>query len=356
MKEFRKTSEGLFICEECGKNCKKLKGLIIHIRLSHNKAYKEYFDKWLKEEGEGLCKICGKETIFTGFKKFYKSGCCRKHMNQWNWTHVKQLNLEKHGVENNFQRKECKEKTKQTKKEKYGDENFLNVEKAKQTCLKNHGVENPLQSKEIRNKGKETKRKLYGNENYNNREKTKQTCQEKWSVDNVFQVEEYKEKCRQTCLKNYEVENVFQSEKIKEKIKEICREKFGTEHPMQNKEIFEKQLKSALKFKRFRDTDLWYQGSYELDFLEKYYSTYTIERGPSIKYIFKNEDKVYHSDFYISSLNLVVEIKSTWTYDPIIDPIKEKAVIDNDFNFIMIINKDYAEFKKIIFLMCNQLL
>jgi hypothetical protein len=134
MKEFRKTEEGFFICEECGRVCKKLKGLTIHIRLLHNKKHKEYYDKWLKEQDEGLCKICGKETKFLGFKYYYKNCCCKEHMKKWNWIHVKILNLERCGFENNFQRKECKEKAKQTKKERYGDENYNNPEKNNQTC------------------------------------------------------------------------------------------------------------------------------------------------------------------------------------------------------------------------------
>ncbi len=42
------------------------------------------------------------------------------------------------------------EQTKKTKKEKYGDENYNNIEKSKQTCLKKYGVDNPCKSIKIK--------------------------------------------------------------------------------------------------------------------------------------------------------------------------------------------------------------
>ena len=62
MKQFRKNKKGLFICEECGGVCIKKEGLSKHISNNHS-TKKEYYDKWLKEDGEGMCKICNKETI-----------------------------------------------------------------------------------------------------------------------------------------------------------------------------------------------------------------------------------------------------------------------------------------------------
>ena len=76
MKEFRKTDDGLFICEECNKIFHKKDKLAYHINKKHNDL-KTYYDKWLKEEDEGLCKICKKQTEFTGFKYYYNN-CCSK--------------------------------------------------------------------------------------------------------------------------------------------------------------------------------------------------------------------------------------------------------------------------------------
>lgn len=113
-----------------------------------------------------------------------------------------------------------KAQAKQTKLERYGDENFVNPEKTKQTYLerygvpysipghqkmvqtnlKRYGVEHYIQTEEAKERVKKTrfekyggwfnqeavkntKTKRYGDPNYNNREKAKQTNQERYGVD-----------------------------------------------------------------------------------------------------------------------------------------------------------------------------
>jgi Uma2 family endonuclease len=86
-----------------------------------------------------------------------------------------------------------------------------------------------------------------------------------------------------------------------------------------------------------------------LDFLEKYYDIFlNIERGPSLKYMYNGQNKVYHSDFFIPSLNLVIEIKSSWTLKLDIE-IEEKRneVLKNNLKYIMVIDKKYSEFDKL---------
>ena len=100
MKEFRKNEQELFICEECGRSFDKKTGLSNHLYYSHeNISKKEYYDKWLKEDYDSKCKICGKETLFislTGYKN-----CCSEQCG-YDWNHIK-INdsvLEKYGVTN----------------------------------------------------------------------------------------------------------------------------------------------------------------------------------------------------------------------------------------------------------------
>ena len=59
----------IYICEECGKLCKNIRGLPQHINCFHN--IKNYYDKWLKEEGEEICKVCGNNTDFKNFSSGY---------------------------------------------------------------------------------------------------------------------------------------------------------------------------------------------------------------------------------------------------------------------------------------------
>lgn len=50
-----------------------------------------------------------------------------------------------------------------------------------------------------------------------------------------------------------------------------------------------------------------------LDFAEKY--SYTISVPDKIKYQYKGKSRWYYPDFYIKELDLIVEVKSVWTYN-----------------------------------------
>jgi len=76
-------------------------------------------------------------------------------------------------------------KAKQTKLERYNNENYNNQSKHKSTCLKRYNVEHTSKLKENRIKCKQTKLERYDNENYNNIEQIKLTCSKKYNVDNV---------------------------------------------------------------------------------------------------------------------------------------------------------------------------
>jgi hypothetical protein len=222
----------------------------------------------------------------------------------------KETCLDKYGVENPFQAKEIKEKIKQTNIKKYGNSCPLNgeaqIKMKKETWLKNYGVENPQQSKEIK-------------------EKTKQTNKERYGVEYMLQSQIFKDKYKLTCLK-----------------------RFGVEHPSQNEEIFKRAQKTRFKIHKYKNTDLTFQGSYELDFLNKFYDKYPdIQNGPSIEYNFKGKQRIYHPDFYIPSLNLIVEIKNHYlaNKDKLEIKYKKQGCIHNKFNYIMFIDKNYHNFR-----------
>lgn len=239
MKAYRKTKENLFICEECGKSCCGFKGLIGHIRHSHNRKYKEYFDKWIKEETDGVCKICNKVATFRSINYGYHCGCCKEHIIEWNQRQIK----------------------------------------------------------------------------------------------NAVRIK-------------YNVDNVFQSSIVKNKIKNTILKRYGVEYTHQNSEIFKRAFKTGLKLLKYKNTNIWYQGSYELDFLEKYYGVYEIQNAKPIQYLYNDKPRIYHPDFYIPSLNLIIECKSTYYYKKHKDTVdaKKKATIDNGFKYLMIIDKKYDTF------------
>lgn len=164
------------------------------------------------------CIYCGCE--FEVRKKDKKKLCSERCRKEWaslpenvesRIESSKQAVKDKFGVDNVFQMDEVKQKSKETKKEKYGDENYNNSKKQVETLydnngddyffnlavyrkekfLKEHGVEHHLQLEEFK-------------------DKMKQTNLEKYGVENVSQVEEFKEKRKETMLELYGVENASQ--------------------------------------------------------------------------------------------------------------------------------------------------
>lgn len=101
--------------------------------------------------------------------------------------------------------------------------------------------------------------------------------------------------------------------------------------------------------KKYKNTKLDYQGSYEKDFLNKYYDKIEIENGLEIKYKYKSKNKKYYSDFYLPKYDLIIEVKSSYWYEK----FKEQNLIKEQYskihhNFIFIMNKNYDELDKLL--------
>ena len=158
-------------------------------------------------------------------------------------------------------------------------------------------------------------------------------------------------KNKKTNLEKFGVEHSFQSELVKVKIKKSLMDRYGYDHPTKCPEIFEKAQSSAYKTHKYKDTDINYQGSYELDFIQ-YCIKNEIEftKGPTIRYLMNNKNRVYHSDFYISKYNLVCEVKSEYTfnYDYEENIIKKQYSINSGYNFLFLIDNDLKELENII--------
>jgi len=70
------------VCKICEREFTSLKLLTAHLRWIHKLFAKEYYDKFLKKEGEGICKreACRNETRFTGLRCGYHDFCCTRCM------------------------------------------------------------------------------------------------------------------------------------------------------------------------------------------------------------------------------------------------------------------------------------
>lgn len=224
MKKPRKNNDNKFICEECGKTYIRFCNLSRHIGLDHNQD--QYYEKFLKEENEDICPICGKNNPYLErWDRGYKKTCSKKCAN--------------------ILRKQLGEKT-----------NLI---------------------------------------------------------------------------------------------------KYGVKNVQQYKDVYEKQQKHAKYSKNFKNTNIKYRASYELDFLENFYDKFPdIQNGPTVKYKFNRKERIYFPDFYIPSLNLIIEIKNSYLakHDKSKINAKKKATISNGLNYIMITNKRYNRFNKLAKNLC----
>lgn len=177
------------ICELCGFETSS-KGIVSHLRHKHPEcSTKRYYDEFLKLENENICPVCGKETKFLSISSGYNKHCSRQCSMKDPQTTKKRetTNLERFGVKNTYQSEVVKGKIKQVWLDKYGVDNpnktlevrdkikFTNQirysgnapmcseiiqEKSKTTCKKHFGVEHPTQNKDILEKSLESRQSL----------------------------------------------------------------------------------------------------------------------------------------------------------------------------------------------------
>lgn len=121
---------------------------------------------------------------------------------------------EKYGVENVYQLDKSKDKCKQTKLERYGDENFNNSEKQKQTMISRYGVTCGYRLPEVQEKIIE----LYGGIGVGSKEisnKQKQTMLDKYGVPYYYLSKEARDKNTFTISKiNKEIAKILNDNNI----------------------------------------------------------------------------------------------------------------------------------------------
>ena len=181
-------------CKICNKEFDSYTGLATHINQIHKLTSKEYYIKYLKQPTEGICPVCGKETKWFSLRKGYRKHCSTscstadpevyklKSETEFKNTgyhspmedpkhHQKMIALSRLPENQQKRIESCKNNNGQ------GTGFQINgvKEKAEITILSKYNVDNVLKLYETHQKSKETKRKLYNDENYNNKEKAKIT-------------------------------------------------------------------------------------------------------------------------------------------------------------------------------------
>ena len=287
--------------------------------------------KWILENMKHFkkCESCGKEikeNISLGghFHATCSKQCNAKSKNRR--LKANQTMLEKYGNENfnnlekrkncikrklkqnpNY-RNEIVEKSKQTKLLRYGNENYVNKEKKKQTNLEKYGVACIFASEQIKNKIAKTNETLYGSKNVFGskkiKEKIKQTNIEKYGCEFTLQAENIRNQIKQTNLKKYGYENIGNVSSIREKIKATNLKKYGNICPLRNNEI------KKISFSKYLFNNICFDSAPELAFyIWLLDNNIKFKYQPNITFNYKHNNKIfsYQPDFLVE--NQLIELK-----------------------------------------------
>ena len=300
-------------CEICDREI-AVNAFTRHLRKEHDLDQKDYYDKHLKKDGEGLCKNCGKPTKFIKFTKGYRNCCCAEC-----------TNLIKYGYKYHTSRPEVQAKIQKTN-------------------LERHGAKTPFESKKIQDGIRETNLEKYGSVtpfgNEKVREKVHQTNIKRFGAETPFESKEIQDKVKQTMIDKYGFDNAFKSEEVRKKIKETS---------TRNKENFEKDHDCTLLRKLNIDNMYRIVKYLGIELIKKYdcffikNSDIDLELFQKLNDKFKKEQKVYNSryevelhdwlktiysdtifvnrrnciypfelDFYIPDKNVAIEFNGNW--------------------------------------------
>ena len=249
------------------------------------------------------CTVCGKTlTAFRnaslGYAK-YCDGCC---YNDADFRKKISYGWHKHKEEDPYFLESRMQKTIQTNIENGHSPTWNNREKMKCT-VENHLKDDPDWRKKCAQKGKQTKKDRYGDENYNNIAKKKQTCTERYGVDSYSKTDEFIEKTKAANQKNFGADFVMQSERGQQAFKQAMLKAHGCENPSQLPEV---QSKIQLS-KRLNGT---YRKSKEED--SAFYALLFI--FPRLVRQFKSEKYPFACDFYDPMSNTYFEYNGLWTH------------------------------------------
>ncbi len=244
------------ICQICGLQYNGIKGLLAHVRLTHNISKKPYYDIFFKQDGEGLCLNCGSPTTFHGFRQYskYCGHVCASSSDEVQ-SKVKDTCLKHYGVEYSLQSSEVQKKIKQSYINHFGVDNpsksKIIKEKKKKSFQDHYGVDCSFRSEEVKFKIKEVLMDKYGVDNISKAEKFQQkkidTSISKYGVRHPSQTEWFQTKIKQTCLKKYGVENPNQFQPIQNKTIKTCLKRYGTISPLSSRKIRNKGIQTNLK-------------------------------------------------------------------------------------------------------------
>lgn len=232
---------------------------------------------------------------------------------------AKETNIKNHGGKHNLTLPGVREEAAEAYEKKYGAKFGKvpeHIEKGKRMTRERIGVDYPFQSKEIHVKIKKNNLEKYGKEVYIVSETGKKQMKEKYGSEYYVTSEQSKEQTKEKYGSEYYITS--------EHFTESMIRKFGVPYAIQNPEILSKAMLTAYSSKDYITPSgkQWKIQGYEHYALDLIFSqgieeddiVVSFDNVPTIPYTFQNTQKVYFPDIFIKSLNLIIEVKSSYTF------------------------------------------
>jgi len=288
-------------CGYCDEDAPFFRGKFLD-RIGDHQKYEWLKEQYIKKYGIPVCKTCGNDVNWhRGIPNSYCSSKCIP--NNWNQEKINITVKEKYGVNNIAFLDDVKSIISIKKKESYLNNKKDIVDKFIDTCNNKYGS-HPMKNNILLEKYQNTMFELYG-------------------VDHPSKTLEFRDNASKRMIEN------------------------------NSKYDFSEYY----KIKKYKDTGLYYQSTYEYDFLEyceKNGILEFIDNGHVYNFSENNYDYGLRTitDFCIEDIGLEIEIKSTYILEKqggqkVID-IKRNSVECQDWKYLLILDKDYTEFDKII--------
>lgn len=221
-------------------------------------------------------------------------------------------------------------KTRATKRAKYGDENYNNHKKSMETNIERYGVECTLRAPKIHEKTKKTNLERYGVDNpFKSKDIQQKIIMGKRSTSEL-QHQKIKEKRRKTNIERYGVDNPMKSSSIHDKFKSTMMKRYGVEYAMLSEELNKKCSQSI--------TDAHDAGKYTITHrknntfctstIEEQFASYLDDNHVEYTRQYRSLSYPFDCDFYIPQYDLYLEIQGTWTHGG--HPFDSTNDADND--------------------------
>lgn len=229
------------------------------------------------------------------------------------------------------------------------------INKRQKTNLEKYGEISAAKNPEVKRKRIETNLKKYGKESAmkckhvqeKQFEKMKKTNLEKYGVESTLSLDSTKEKYKSTMNIRYGVDSPWKNKNIKEKMENTTLERYGDKSYAKTSNWMER-FKNHEWGNRYYDYILPSGKIIRIQGYEKYAIDYLLKNGyeekdiktvskekPSFRYDYLNKERIYKPDIYLEPDNLIIEVKSLFTYnlENLMNLEKEKSCVIQGFQF-----------------------